>query len=228
MLLVTAVEAALSYGFVYATRRPLFRTTTTLPYPWEMFRHTITLFTAREVLTYYTHRFLLHNSDRSPTLTRLHTRWAHANPCSSLQLYADHPVPLLILHLTPILLPSLALRPHLLTYILFTALCTLQSTITNSGYSVVPGILLGGIARRTAIHYASSGSANYGAWGVLDWIHGTSKGGDVLEDVKDEADKHNVTERSAAKVGESATVLQDGIDALKDGAAKKRSGRKRT
>ena len=92
----------------------------------------------------------------------------------------------------------------------------------------MPGILLGGIARRTAIHYASSGSANYGAWGVLDWIHGTSKGGDVLEDVKDEADKHNVTERSAAKVGESATVLQDGIDALKDGAAKKRSGRKRT
>lgn len=50
----------------------------------------------------------------------------------------------------------------------------------------------------------------------------------MLEDVKDEADKHDVKERSAAKVGEGANLLQDGVDALKDGPAKKRSGRKRT
>lgn len=227
MLLVTGVEAALSYGCVWWTRRPLFKTTTTMPYPWEMFRHNVVLFTGREVLTYYVHRFLLHNKDWSPTLTRLHKNWAHANPCSSLQLYTDHPVPLLLLHLVPVLLPSLALGPHILTYMLFVALCTLQSTLTNSGYSVVPGIILGGIARRTAAHYASGGSANFSAWGILDWIHGTSKGGDVLEDVRDEADKHNVKERSTAKVGEGASILQDGVDAVKDGAAKRRSGRKR-
>lgn len=226
MLLVTGVEAALSYGFAYATGSPLFRTTTTLPLPWQIFKHIVILFTAREILTYYTHRFVLHDDKRSPTFSGLHTRWGHADPCSSLQLYVDHPLPLLILHLTPILLPSLALRPHLISYVLFTALCTLQSTITTSGYSIVPGILLGGIARRTAVHYASGGSANYGAWGVLDWMHGTSKGGDVLEDVKDEADKHNVTERSARKVGEGANVLQDGVDAVKNGAGKKK-GRKR-
>lgn len=229
MLLVTGVEAALCYGSVYMTRRPLFKTTTTMPYPMEMFRHSVVLFAGREFMTYYIHRFLLHNSGWSPMLTRLHKRWAHANPCSSLQLYSDHPIPLLILHLVPILIPSLALRPHILTYMLFNTLCTLQSTLTNSGYTIVPGIILGGIARRTAAHYASGGTANFGAWGVLDWIHGTSRGGDVLEDVKDEAEKHNVKERSEAKAGEGASVLQDGIDAVKDGATKSlRSGRKRS
>lgn len=227
MLVVTAVEAALSMGFAYGTGKPLFRTTTTMPLPWQLFKHILILYTAREILTYYIHRFLLHDSKRSPRLTRLHKRWGHSGPCSSLQLYADHPFPLLILQLAPVLLPSLAIRPHLLTYTLFTALCTLESTLTNSGYTVVPGIILGGMARRTAIHYASGGSANFGASGVLDWIHGTSKGGDVLADVKDEADKHNVKERSAKKAGEGANLLQDGVEAVKEGAGRRRSGRKR-
>ena len=226
MLLVTAVEGALSYGFTYATGQPLFRTSTTLPLPWQLFKHILILLTAREILTYYIHRFLLHDAKKCATLTERHERWGHANSCSSLQLYADHPLPLLTLHLTPVLLPSLALRPHLLTYILFTALCTGESTMASSGYTIVPGILLGGIARRTAAHHASGGKASYGAWGVLDWAHGTSRGGDVLKDAKDEADKHDVKGRSAKKVGEGAGVVQDGVDALRDGAVR-RSGRKR-
>lgn len=227
MLLVTGVEAALAYGFNFATGKPLFRTTSTLPLPWQLFKHSITLLTAREVLTYYTHRFLLHASNsRNHYLTRLHTKWAHANPACSLQLYADHPLPLLVLHLVPVLLPSLIIRPHLLTYVLFTALCTAEGTFTTSGYSYVPGIFLGGIARRTAAHYASGGTANYGAWGVLDWAHGTSKGGDVVSDVRDEADKHDVKERSAAKADEGMGLLQDGMDAIKNGSPR-RSGRKK-
>ena len=226
MLLVTAIEGALSYGFTYATRQPLFRTSTTLPLPWQLFKHILILLTAREVLTYYIHRFLLHNAKTCAMLTRRHERWGHANACSSLQLYADHPLPLLTLQLTPVLIPSLVLRPHLLTYMLFTALCTGESTMASSGYTIVPGILLGGIARRTTAHYASGGKASYGAWGILDWAHGTSKGGDVLRDAKDEADKHDVKGRSAKKFGEGASVVQDGVDALKDGAVR-RSGRKR-
>ena len=226
MLLVTGVEAALAYGFNFATGKPLFRTTSTLPLPWQLFKHSITLLTAREILTYYTHRFLLHARDR-PYLTRLHTRWAHANPACSLQLYADHPLPLLVLHLVPVLLPSLIIRPHLLTYVLFTALCTAEGTFTTSGYSYVPGFFLGGIARRTAAHYASGGKANYGAWGVLDWVHGTSMGGDVVSDAKDEADKHDLKDRSAAKANEGVGMLQEGMDAIKNGSPR-RSGRKRT
>lgn len=227
MLLVTATEGALGYGFIYATGQPLFRTSTTLPLPWQLFKHILILLTAREVLTYYIHRFLLHDATKCATLTKRHVRWGHANPCSSLQLYADHPLPLLTLHLAPVLLPSIALRPHLLTYILFTALCTGESTMASSGYTIVPGILLGGVARRTAAHYASGGKASYGAWGVLDWAHGTSRGGDVLKDARDEADKHDVKARSAKKVGEGASVLQNGVDALKDGSGKKMRGKNR-
>uniref|UniRef100_A0A0B7KNX6 Uncharacterized protein n=1 Tax=Bionectria ochroleuca TaxID=29856 RepID=A0A0B7KNX6_BIOOC len=105
---------------------------------------------------------------------------------------------------------------------------TLFGTLANSGYSIVPGIFLGGIARRTAVHYASKGKANYGAWGFLDWVNGTSRGGDVLEDVKDEAEKHRLKERSSKKVDEGAGLIQDGIDALTNGTGTRRSTRKRT
>ncbi len=31
---------------------------------------------------------------------------------------------------------------------------------------------------------------NYSPWGVMDWIHGTSAGGDIREDAEEEWDKH--------------------------------------
>jgi hypothetical protein len=227
MLLVTAVESGLSYLFAHFAGRPLFLTSTTLPLPWQIFKHVALLATAREALTYYVHRFLLHASGRS-TLTALHSKYAHANPVCSLQLFGDHPLPLLLLKLVPVLLPAVVIRPHLLTYIFFTALSTLEGTFATSGYSIVPGIFLGGIARRTALHYTSRGSANYGAWGILDFCHGTSRGGDVVADAKDEADKHRLQERSAEKVDEGTSLLQDGIDAVRNGTATRRSPRKRT
>ena len=130
----------------------------------------------------------------------------------------------------PIYLPALILRPHLLTYFLFIALCTAEETLALSGYSVVPGIIMGGIVRWAAIHYASGGSANYGAWGLLDWLQGTSKGGDVLEDVKAEAGKHHVKQRSAKKADQGVGAIQDGMNALRNGSGNglRRSPRKRT
>ena len=207
MLLVTGVEAVLSYTFYHGMGKPIFRTSTTLPLPWHLLKHILILLTSREILTYYIHRFLLHGN-KSPMLTRLHATWGHANPVSSVQLYADHPFPLLTHRLVPVFIPSLILRPHLLTYMLFTMICTAQDTISASGYSIVPGIILGGIARRTTVHYASNGKANYGAWGVLDWAHGTSRGGDLLTDIKEEADKHDVKGRSARKLDKGVAALQ--------------------
>jgi len=84
-----------------------------------------------------------------------------------------------------------------------------------SGYSVVPGIIMGGIARRTATHYASGGRGNYGAWGLLDWINGTSVGKDVIEDIHDEAEKHQVKGRGEKAVNDTGNLVQDGIDNLK-------------
>ncbi|KAF4122259.1 Fatty acid hydroxylase superfamily [Geosmithia morbida] len=225
MLLVTATESIISFTFYHLFGNPLFRTATTLPLPWQMVRHMALVAAAREILTYYIHRFILHDqssSSISGPLSRLHLAYAHEGRTTwPLQLYDDHPLPLLVYHLVPTLLPCLLLRPHLLTYILLTALWTLEGTLVTSGYSVVPGIMLGGMARRTAAHYAGRGAGNFGPWGVLDWAHGTSRGGDVVSDAKDEADKHNVKEKSAAKVDRGASDVSQGLDALRDGALKR-------
>ena len=227
MLLVTAVEAAISFGIFWFSGKTFYKPYSTLPLPFQVFKHCCILFTSRELLSYYIHRFLLHEG-KSKTLTRLHTSYAHANPTCAIQLYADHPLPLLILHVIPVFIPAAIVRPHLLTYLLFVLLTTAEGTLTTSGYSIVPGIFLGGIARRTAIHYASKGKGNYGAWGVLDWAHGTSKGRDVFEDAKAEAEKHELKERGEEKASEGAGLLQDGMDAIKESTGTRRSNRKRT
>lgn len=85
-----------------------------------------------------------------------------------------------------------------------------------SGYTVVPGIMMGGVARRCATHYAGSGRGNYGAWGLLDWVHGTSLGkDDVVDDVKREGEKHAVKRRGEGMVA-------SGIEGLRRSARKGR------
>lgn len=64
-----------------------------------------------------------------------------------------------------------------------------------SGYSTIPGIMLGGFARRQDLHSESGGRGNFAPWGLLDWIHGTSIGADVMDDARDEADKHQLKEK---------------------------------
>lgn len=211
LALSTAAEAALSSLLTLATARPVFHTATTLPLPWQITKHLFLLFLLREALTYLIHRHLLHNpsSSASPLprrLTALHTSHAHAHPGPHALLHnVDHPLPFLLHRFVPLYLPAAALsllplpvggEIHLLTYLLFVALATVESTLAMSGYTVVPGILMGGVTRRTAAHYAGRGRGNYGCWGVMDWACGTSVGGaDVVGDVKREADKHRIGER---------------------------------
>ncbi|KAI0202411.1 sterol desaturase family [Astrocystis sublimbata] len=224
LALFTALQAGISIAATTLLNRPLFKTSTTLPLPWQMIKHIVTLFTAREVLTYYIHRHILH-ARRRGTIAKLHAQYAHAYKTAapySLMLYADHPLPLALSRLLPVYLPSLVIRPHLLTYFLFTLLTTVEETLSMSGYSVVPGIIMGGITRRTATHYASGGKGNYGAWGMLDWFSGTSVGKDVVQDMRDEAEKHHVQERGRKAVDDTGSLVKDGFEGLKKG----RKGRK--
>ena len=223
LVVETAVEAAISLGLIFLLKEPPFRPSTTLPLPWQMVKHITSLFASREILAYYIHRYLLHNPGGrwSRSLEKLHTRFAHsrAAPPFSLLLMADHPLPSLLLRLLPTYGSGLALalfsrrRLHFLTYLVFVALATLEETLATSGYTVVPGIVMGGIARRTATHYCRPGAGNFSPWGVLDWVHGTSLGGDVLADVRDEAAKHGVS-----GAGGGASGMAEGL--------KKRRGRK--
>ncbi|KAF5019486.1 hypothetical protein F66182_8493 [Fusarium sp. NRRL 66182] len=229
LALVTGVEGASSLAFKYVLGEDDFKTQSTLPLPWQLAKHILLMLTAREVLTYNIHRYLLHASG---IIAKYHRRFSHARSAApySLLLFADHPLPLFLHHFIPIHLPSIALRPHLLTYFLFLALCTAEETLSMSGYSVVPGIIMGGMTRRRAVHYASGGDCNYGAWGLLDWINGTGRGRDVLDDVKDEAEKHHVKEKSAKKMSSGADAIQGGIDKLTNGSegGKRRSSRLRS
>lgn len=223
LALFTALEAAISLAATALLNRPLFKTSTTLPLPWQIIKHIITLYAAREVLTYYIHRHILHSRG---TIGRLHTQYAHSRKAAapySMMLYTDHPLPLMLNRLLPVYLPSLVTRPHLLTYFLFVLLTTIEEMLSMSGYNVVPGIMIGGITRRTATHYASGGRGNYGAWGLLDWIHGTSVGRDVVEDMQDEAEKHQVKQRGQRAIEDTGNIVQDGID----GWRKTRKGRKK-
>ncbi len=221
-----AVEGACSYAHAVAFGKPEFLTTTTLPFPWQIAKHIAMAFIAREVLQYYIHRFLLHGASSSP-VARLHASYAHSRPSApfSLQVLADHPLPLLLHRFLPLYLPAVLIRAHLLTYFLFAALCTLEETLSMSGYTVVPGIVMRGLGQRCAIHYASGGGANFGAYGVADWAHGTSRGRGVLEDLQAEAKKHQLQERAGDKVGEGASMVQGGLDALRGKKGKRRTAK---
>ncbi|KAK0636751.1 sterol desaturase family protein [Bombardia bombarda] len=232
LALETALEAGLSLGLTVLLKTPPFHTATTLPLPWQMAKHIALLFAARELLTYYIHRNVLHAHSSAPISKRktkaptqriatLHHKYAHAHsaPPFSLLLLADHPFPFLLHRFIPLYLPAIALhnRLHLLTFFIFVALCTMEETLAMSGYTVVPGILMGGITRRSAVHYAKP-AGNYGCWGILDWVHGTSLGGDVMADVRDEAKKHRVKERSAKKADNAGGMVQNGIEGLRRSA----------
>lgn len=243
IVLETALEAGASLGLTLLFGRVPFKASTTLPLPWAIFKQLGWLYVSREALTYYVHKTVLHSQTnhawtrRAPLrssrgwVARQHSRFAHSRSAApySLTLAADHPAPFLLHRFAPVYLPALAVRPHLLVYFLFVGLVTLEETLTMSGYTVVPGIIMGGIAKRNATHYGAGhrgpSSGNYGAWGVLDWGCGTGLGGrDIEDDVRDEAEKHQVRERGEKKANDAAAFVQNGIDGIRKGKKGKKSG----
>lgn len=168
--------------------------------------------------------------DTTNVLAHQHARYAHARaaPPYALALATDHPLPYLLHRFAPTYLPAaLLIRPHLLVYFLFVGLVTLEETLTMSGYTIVPGLIMGGITRRNAAHYgaghAGSDNGNYGAWGVLDWGCGTGSGRDLGEDVRAEARKHRVQERGEKGAREALDQVGNGVEGLRKGKGRKAS-----
>ncbi|KAL8294990.1 hypothetical protein RB597_008390 [Gaeumannomyces tritici] len=236
LALEAAAQAAvgLAHSALRPAAGPVFPTTSTLPLPWGIVKHVALLLAMRECLTYTIHRHILHSSSSSSSpsrrgssgggnnqLRRWHAGWgAHARSRAraapyALLLAADHPASFLLHRFAPLYAPALLLRPHLLTFLLFAALVTAEETLAMSGYSVVPGIVMGGIARRTSAHFCGAGAGNYGAWGLLDWACGTSLGRDVVDDVKDEAEKHRVKERGESAANSGMSFIQQGIEGVR-------------
>ncbi len=154
-----------------------------------------------QVLQYYIHRFILHHPTNP--LARWHRSWQHSVRAPySLVANFDHPAAWVVGRWLPLYLPALLFRLHVLTFGLLLVLVSLEEVFAFSGYSVLPStIILGGIARRHDAHLMSGGKGNFAPWGVLDWVHGTTIGGeDVLDDLKLEIEKRET--REGGDVGE--------------------------
>ncbi|KAG6117407.1 hypothetical protein E4U13_001144 [Claviceps humidiphila] len=214
IFLCMAVEAIVTMAYTLVFKRHIFKMTSTLPLPWTITKHCTFILMTREVLQYYLHRRVLHGKSG---LARKHVAYAHATSGApySLQVYTDHPIAIFFHRFLPVFLPSVIIRTHMLTYFFVIILTTIEETLAMSGYTFIPGVIMSGITARTAIHYAGRGSSNYGAVGVMDWAHGTSKSRDVLRDAKKEADKRNVHERSTKKAGVGSAAVKDGVKSLK-------------
>lgn len=113
-----------------------------------------------------------------------------------------------------------------MTYLLLLALSSLEEVFVYSGYNVLPStIMLRGMARRADAHMMSQGKGNFGPLGVLDWMHGTTLGADVMDDLQDEMEKHHVQERSGRAINEAGDTA-NGIAGKLKGKAKRGRGKK--
>ncbi|KIY02177.1 uncharacterized protein Z520_02315 [Fonsecaea multimorphosa CBS 102226] len=180
--------------------RSALRVTTALPLPWGILKDLAKGYLLRETIAYVLHRYMLHEWHQNNSLSRAHGDWYHALAGIStpfpLSATYDHPAAYLVRSFLPTYIPAVLFRFHLLTYIFYLTLISLEETFAYSGYSTMPtNFILGGMARRTDHHLLCGGEGNFGPWGLCDWIMGTSVGADVIDDVVAEADKHDVPER---------------------------------
>ncbi|KAK2795602.1 hypothetical protein FQN50_009708 [Emmonsiellopsis sp. PD_5] len=164
------------------------KVSTRLPLPWDIVVDLGMGFVLREILQYTIHRYILHSHSHSPSptsyLAKCHDTWYHSLKAPyPLTAHYDHPLPYLISRFLPTFFPAALLRFHLLTYLLYLSLVSMEELFAYSGYSTMPtNFFIGGIARRADLHVLSKGCGNYGAWGVLDWICGTTVGSEGEEE----------------------------------------------
>ncbi|KAK5004961.1 hypothetical protein LTR28_008271 [Elasticomyces elasticus] len=191
--------------------RSALRISSTVPMPWGIARDLLRAFLLRGLLHYPIHRYLLHQI-ASP-VREWHNEWQHGirSPFSIAANY-DHPLPHLLANWLPLYVPAVLFRFHVLTWLIFLALSSLEEAFTYSGYAVLPsGVMLAGMARRTDSHFEARGRANYGRWGLLDWVCGTGcKGeGDVVDNLREEVARRGSKRRASDVVADVLDLLGD-------------------
>lgn len=103
---------------------------------------------------------------------------------------------------------------------------SLEELLIYSGYSILPSmILVKGMARRVDNHFLSCGKGNFGAFGAVDLISGTSVGGNVVEDLQKGWDSHNMTDKVQDGAKDAGNLMENLGIQMKNGT-KKRSGKK--
>lgn len=82
--------------------------------------------------------------------------------------------------------------------------------------------MLRGMARRTDAHMMSEGDGNFGPLGVLDWVHDTTLGKDVVDDLKAEAEKHRLEERAGEAIDGAGSAVGNLAEKVRGKAGKGR------
>ncbi|KAJ5166790.1 uncharacterized protein N7482_005571 [Penicillium canariense] len=225
ILLSLVMQAAVEWLFVRVLRlRSAIKVSVTLPTPFTIFQDISFGFLGREALTYVLHRYALHHP-RS-FLTEYHQKWYHdLRTPFPLTAHYDHPLVYLVIKFIPTYLPAIIFRFHMLTFLLYISTISIEETFAYSGYTFMPtSFFLGGIARRVDVHLMTAGQeGNYGPWGILDWILGTSIGDtDIEDDLRNEADEHALGSRVRDALDASNRKVH--VDTLRRNGASQRRG----
>ncbi|KAJ5620023.1 hypothetical protein N7510_004007 [Penicillium lagena] len=181
-----------------------------LPLPWQMVKDLAIGLLGREILTYVLHRYILHS--RNNILARYHQTWYHALPAPfPLTAHYDHPLAYFVGRFIPTYAPAMLFRFHMLTYLMYLSIISLEETFAFSGYTVMPtSFFLGGIARRTDMHLLEDAQGNFGPWGVVDWVCGTAVGDSTVEDdFMDEMEEHEIEDKIRKMIAASKRKVKD-------------------
>lgn len=162
-------------------------------------------------------------------IARKHRSWYHSLRAPyPLTAHYDHPLPYLISNFVPTYGPAMLFRFHLITYIIYLSLISIEETFAYSGYTIMPtSFFLGGIARRVDMHVLSGGEGNFGPWGILDWICGTTVRETMEDDLREEIEEHEIEEKVRKVIQSSRRKIREGSGTPSKGMANKMRSRRR-
>ncbi|KAL4917641.1 hypothetical protein BDW62DRAFT_201665 [Aspergillus aurantiobrunneus] len=159
--------------------RPAVQMTLSVPLPWNITKQLCWGFLAREILSYTIHRFILHSKiPLFSLITDGHRTWHH-NLRTILPLSAqyDHPLAYLLSTFLPMYGPVLFSRFHMITFLIYTVIISIEEAFAFSGYYVLPSFLLSWTARHVESHLAHGGKTHFGRYGIVDLLAGTGGNG---------------------------------------------------
>lgn len=119
----------------------------------------------REVAYYYSHR-LFHNKRFYAKYHKQHHKFI--TPIAFAAQYA-HPLEHIVVNISPIFLPQIILRAHILTFWAFLWFELVETSTVHSGYDFFHSA-----AKAHDLHHEKF-MINFGSIGLLDWLHGTDR-----------------------------------------------------
>lgn len=60
------------------------------------------------------------------------------------------------------------------------------------------------------MHLLSDGEGNFGPWGILDWVCGTTVGESVEDDIRGELEEHEIEEKVRKAIQMSRKKIKEG------------------